>query len=98
MIVDALLEPFETRTEHASQRVNEEDHPVRQVQGIGFRRRSKKVVPERAPEVFELAADRLENVDGVGAAGDGRHALVLAVVLVISLPISSSCCHGPGVE
>ena len=82
VIVDALLEPFETRTEHASQRVSEEDL-ILQVQGSAFDV-FEEVSAGTCTAWFRLAIDRLENVDGVGAAGDGRHALVLAVVLVFT--------------
>ncbi|MNZ60302.1 hypothetical protein D3C78_783700 [compost metagenome] len=82
VIVDVLLEMFEAHTEHAPQLVGEDDL-VLQVQCMAFD--VFEEVRTRACAVgFWLAIDRLVDVDGVGAAGNGRHPFVLAVVLVFA--------------
>ncbi|MNK99971.1 hypothetical protein D3C87_1203890 [compost metagenome] len=95
VVVDTLLEMFEARAEHASQFLGEDDL-VLQVQRVAFDV-FEEVRAGACAVGFRLAVDRLVNVDGVGAAGNGRDPFVLAVVLVFTAD-QQFVLQGAGVE
>jgi len=79
-VVGALFEVFEARTDHAAQAVCEDDL-VLQVQCVAFGL-LEEVGTGAFAVGFGLAVHRLVDVDGIVAC-DRRHALFLAVILVL---------------